>query len=171
MLPVAVPFVSGSALKKEVKYGLSGAEWSYNALRYGSKVADGLSGARGGALRQALAKEGIDLTGKEAHHIIPTQILKSNTVAQDAVNAGFDFNGAVNGIGLTKVAEGGVHANHPNYSEQIGEALNKFATDNKGYSPEDAKNFLEGLVGKLKNQIQKESVDVGKKVNDLVVPK
>ncbi|HEX8549533.1 MAG TPA: RHS repeat-associated core domain-containing protein [Cytophagaceae bacterium] len=163
-----VPFVSGSAVKQGLKYGLRGGEWTINALRFGSRTADAISGGSS-ALRQALIKNGADLAGKEAHHIIPTQLLKENKVVQDAVDAGFDFNGIENGMALTKVAEGGVHANHPRYTQQIRNALNQFANSNKAYTPAEAMEFLKDYSQQVKKQIQKESIDAGRKLNKVII--
>jgi hypothetical protein len=160
-----IPFVGGSTVKQILKKGANLTEHLYDI----SKVASTLIRAKTGALRNSLLKQGIDLAGKEAHHIIPTQLLGNNKVVQDAVAAGFDFNGITNGIGLSKVADGGVHANHPNYSKQIANKLNAWADKNKGYSPEQAKEFLTGVAENLKTQIQKESVNGGKKVNELII--
>jgi hemerythrin-like domain-containing protein len=107
----------------------------------------------------------------DAHHIIPTELLTKNKVVQDAVEAGFDFNGIANGIGVDKLVKGvGEHANHPKYTDQIGEVLNKWKTDmGKKYTPEKAREFLKGYANKLKQQIQKECIEGGKKVNDLII--
>jgi hypothetical protein len=107
----------------------------------------------------------------DAHHIIPTELLTKNKVVQDAVEAGFDFNGIVNGIGIDKLVKGvGEHANHPSYTKQIGKMLEQWKSKiGKNYSPEKAKAYLEELAGQLKQQIQKESVESGKKVNDLII--
>ncbi len=93
-------------------------------------------------------------------------------MVQDAVEAGFDFNGVKNGIGLdkfTKAAGEGVHANHPNYTKQLEQKITEWANQNKNFTPDQAKKYLEGFVDKVKNQIQKESVEGGKKVNDLII--
>ena len=101
-------------------------------------------------------------------------MLQKSKVVQDAVEAGFDFNGVTNGIAVKKftkageaAGEAGQHANHPTYTKQVQAKLEKFAKNNPDYTPEAAKNFLEKFSGKLKDKIQKESVEGGKKVNDL----
>ncbi|MBT2563802.1 AHH domain-containing protein [Pedobacter sp. ISL-68] len=166
-----IPFVSGSLLKQSAKWGAKSAEWLYHASK-GTKVADAI--LDNSALRKALGAA--IKAGEEAHHIIPVQLLKEEKVVQDAVNAGFEFNTAVNGIALKKytkageaVVDGGVHANHPNYTKQIRKALNDFSKANKNYTPAQAKEFLNDLVGELKSIIKKESIDGGKKINDIKI--
>ncbi|MDR7130070.1 RHS repeat-associated protein [Algoriphagus sp. 4150] len=108
----------------------------------------------------------------EAHHIIPTQLLKENKLVQDAVSAGFEFNGEINGIAVKRfrLAENaGQHANHPAYTDQIRIALDRFTKDNKNYTPGQAREFLEDFSGQLRNQIQGETVEGGKKINDLII--
>ncbi|MDQ8051439.1 MAG: AHH domain-containing protein [Pedobacter sp.] len=124
------------------------------------------------ALRKALGAA--ETLGKEAHHIIPMELLKKESVVQDAVNAGFDFNGKVNGIGLKKYTKAGeaagdlgVHANHPKYTQQVLNEINEWATAakaSKTYSPQNAKKFLENLSGNIKKLIKE---NPNTKVNNL----
>jgi len=168
----AIPFVSGSLIKQAGKWGVRASEWAYHASK-GTKVADAiLEGSP--ALSRALAKAGVDVVGKEAHHLIPVQLLKENKVVQDAVNAGYDFNGVVNGVALKKytkagevAVDGGVHANHPNYTKQVLNSITEWADKAKAngtYSPDNAKKFLENFSNKLKKTINENKAT---KVNDL----
>jgi hypothetical protein len=87
--------------------------------------------------------------GQEAHHLIPIQLLKENQVVKKAVEEGFDFNGAINGIPLDKYIDAtgaGRHGPHGNYTDQIRQALLNFEKNNPDYTPQNAKQFLEILV-------------------------
>ena len=70
-------------------------------------IENALKGVNSGKLRKTLK-----LTSGEAHHIIPVQMLKESDVVQDAVSAGFDFNGVINGIKAN--AHHGPHNNYNN---------------------------------------------------------
>ena len=83
---------------------------------------------------------------------------------QDAVAAGFKFNDEVNGIAVKAVKEGGEHANHPAYNKQLAAKINAWADKQKDYTPEQAKEYVEGLAGQLKTSV-KELTDKGVKVN------
>jgi len=135
--------------------------------RYGEDAAKKLMGATMTTLTQGRGKlrNALKLTDKalEAHHLIPVKLLTENKLVQDAVAAGFDFNGIVNGIG---VASG--HGPHNKYTESISLALDKLS-NKAGYSPEKAKEYLEGFVNNLKQQVQKEVNEGGKKLDDLVI--
>lgn len=85
-----------------------------------------------------------------AHHIIPIQLLKDNEVVQDAVSAGFDFNGAINGVKAVKN-----HGPHLDYTQKIRTLLDDFIELHPNYTPEDAKNFLESVAKKYKEDIIK----------------
>ncbi|AWM14185.1 hypothetical protein DI487_10210 [Flavobacterium sediminis] len=170
--------LGGDATAKGFKYSLKVAgfegrtfksawaakKWLGNAMEFGVKSADAI------ANRSKLAKA-INITqkGMQAHHIIPVEALTKSEVVQKAVDAGFDFNGVVNGIGVKALNEGGTHANHPTYTKQILENLTKWSKENVNYTGEQAKEYLEKFAGKLKDKIQKESVEGSTKVNDLII--
>lgn len=113
-------------------------------------IETGLKGMRAGKLRKALG-----LTSGEAHHIIPVQLLKENDVVQDAVAAGFDFNGIQNGIKALKN-----HGPHSKYTESIRKAIGDWKNQNPDYTPEQAKAFIESLAGNIKKQISKTNGNV-----------
>lgn len=92
----------------------------------------------------------------EAHHIILVQLLKENQGVKKAVEAGFDFNGIINGLPLEKyvAATGkGRHAHHPEYTRQILRHLENWADLNIGYLPIDAKNKLISLSDDIRRVI------------------
>lgn len=120
-----------------------------------------------GALRTALK---ITDRTMDAHHIIPKKLIKDNAVVQKAIDAGFDFNGEINGIAVKKyrrATNNGVHANHPNYTNQIKEKISEWAEANPDYTPTQAKEFLDELAKDVKEVIQKQSKEGSKKINDI----
>ena len=141
-----VPFVGG----KVAKHFLKKAEYLKYLKGNGltSKVASAV--VERGALRGALkiAKGAADI----AHHIIPVKLLKENKVVQSAVEAGFDFNSATNGIAIDKA----LHGSHPNYSNFVSKELDTWAKANEGYSADDARKFIQNtLVPKLETMVDK----------------
>ena len=92
-------------------------------------------------LRQAWASVAPNLF---AHHLVPVTVLKSNEVAQAAVVGGYDFNGKVNGRLLNHEEHAG---GHNEYNQIIVEEMDHFARENPGYSPKQARDFLESRVG------------------------
>lgn len=120
---------------------------------YGSQLVQGTIKQRG-ALRKSMA--GIKAT-EDAHHLIPVQLLKQNDVVKKAVEAGFEFNTTKNGLAIEKfVKKTGVgrHGPHPNYTKQIGDALDKFNTQTPNLTNQQAKEFLEIITDDIKNTIQ-----------------
>jgi len=94
----------------------------------------------------------------EAHHIIPVELLKTNAVVQRAVEAGFEFNGAINGIPLkkfTQLTPDGRHARHDYYTNQINDYLNDvWLPENPEYSSADALNKIIDLTHQLRYLIE-----------------
>lgn len=119
---------------------------------YGSTLVQNTIKNRGN-LRSTLS--GI-LASEDAHHIIPVQLLKENDVVKRAVEGGFDFNGAMNGLAIEKYSKStglGRHGPHPNYTEQIRQALDDWAELTTNYTPKQAKEFLEIITADIKNTI------------------
>ena len=132
----------------------AGASTLIQATRSGVKVVAkysdeavelALNGAKNGKLRKAL---GLKPGSGDAHHIIPVQLLKEEEVVKSAVTGGFDFNGAINGIEVMQH-----HGSHPKYTEAIRTRIKNWMDDNKNYTPEDAKDFIEELTTKFRNEI------------------
>ncbi len=104
---------------------------------------------RRGDLRTVLT--GIKAT-EDAHHIIPVQLLKENDVVKLAVEGGFKFNTAANGIAIEKFIKStgkGRHGPHPFYTSQITAALTEwaqFAKNNNIYNATEAEKFLTKLI-------------------------
>ncbi|MET3046483.1 AHH domain-containing protein [Flavobacterium covae] len=137
-------------------------KWLGNAMEFGVKSADAIANRSKlkGALK--IVEEGI-----QAHHIIPVEAITKSEVVQKAVDAGFDFNGKINGVGIKSLSKGGTHTNHPNYTKQVLNNLEKLAKENPNYTAEQAKEYLEKFATKLNDKIKKESVEGATKVNDL----
>ena len=116
------------------------------AAKYSDEAVNlALTGARNGKLRKAL---GLKPGSGDAHHIIPVQLLKEEEVVKSAVTAGFDFNGAINGIEVMQH-----HGSHQNYTEAIRTRIKKWMEKNKNYTPEDAKDFIEELTTEFRYEI------------------
>lgn len=86
-------------------------------------------------------RNALGLTSGEAHHIIPVQLLKEESVVQDAVSAGFDFNGVSNGVKAIYH-----HGPHADYTMKIRQMIRNFQSRNPDYTPEQAKEFLESVA-------------------------
>lgn len=160
-----LPLVSGSAVKRAVGPVIDAvrpsAKWMAEAARFGRPTADALKGARNGMLRKSL---GLTNPLMDAHHVIPQQLARENSVVQSAIEGGFDFNGVANGIGVNKY-----HGSHDAYTKQLSSKLDDWAADNKGYSSADARAFVEGLAGKAKNAVNEQVVNGSKRVNEVVI--
>ena len=131
-----------------------GAGAAIKAARIGTKVVSkysddavqlAIKGARSGKLRKAL---GLKPGSGDAHHIIPVQLLNEEDVVKSAVTAGFDFNGAINGIEVMQH-----HGSHQKYTEAIRARIKKWKEKNKNYTPEKAKDFIEELTTEFRDEI------------------
>jgi hypothetical protein len=160
---VLLPVVSGSLVKKGLKLGFEGFQQSFRILNWTEKTFSAFKGAAKGALRNSLIKAGLDLTGKEAHHLIPKELLLDNKVVQDAVEDGFDFNGVINGMVVNKG-----HGPHKNYTDQIIGKIDEWKQANPDYKPGDAKEFLTNLAGEAREAVGK-TIKEGKNVDDAVL--
>ncbi|UWP97180.1 AHH domain-containing protein (plasmid) [Aliiroseovarius crassostreae] len=74
--------------------------------------------------------------GKQAHHLMPVDVLDS-PVVQAALEAGFDFNGVENGMNVD--AQAGSHGRR---TGRLAGRLADFARDNPSYSPQEALSFV-----------------------------
>ncbi|MEZ4906500.1 MAG: AHH domain-containing protein [Saprospiraceae bacterium] len=110
-----------------------------------------------GKLRYALEQAGLVTSTQQAHHLIPIELLEKNEVVQDAVNAGFDFNGIINGKGLSSVGNPPIHlGSHPHYTTLIESKIADWldvVNNNGTYSPNAAKTYLETLTNQIKQAI------------------
>ncbi|MFA9230041.1 MAG: AHH domain-containing protein [Microgenomates group bacterium] len=78
-----------------------------------------------------------------ANHMIPVDSL-DNDLVQGALEAGFDFNGAANG--MWAIQKGA----HPNYSARVAEDLRDMAMSNQGMFPTEARALIENYVDRLR---------------------
>ena len=154
-----VPVVGGKVLKQVLKK----AEYLkyLKGSGYSSKVATSIveRGGLRGALK--LVKNSLDA----AHHIIPVKALKESKVVQDAIDAGFDFNSATNGIPIPK----NLHGSHPNYTTYVTDALNAWAKDKK-YTPQQAREFIQNeFIPNLEKKLN-DATSQGQKLNEYFKP-
>jgi hypothetical protein len=79
-------------------------------------------------------------SGSQAHHLIPVECLKNSEVVQAAVIAGLEFNGKVNGW----IEKEEFHlVAHKELNELIGERLEAWEQEHPGYTPAEARRFIE----------------------------
>ncbi|MBK7129124.1 MAG: AHH domain-containing protein [Crocinitomicaceae bacterium] len=127
-----------------------------NATSYGNELVQNAIKNRG-ILRQNIP--GI-LPGQEAHHIIPVQLLKENDVVKKAVEGGFNFNSIDNGMALDKYSSKtglGRHGPHPNYTNQIRQALDDWSEVTPNFTTQQAKEFLDIITSEIRNTINSTS--------------
>lgn len=82
-------------------------------------------------------------SGFFAHHLVPVVVLRQHPVAQAAVVGGFDFNGKKNGALLNHQEHAG---GHDEYNERIMQEMDHFAEQNPGYTPQQARDFVESRI-------------------------
>ncbi len=113
-----------------------------------------------GNLRKAL-RIGVGVE-KQAHHIIPVNALKRSKVVQDAVDAGLPFNSVTNGIPIPNK----LHGSHKRYTEFVERRLNSWLKNNTGYTPDDARKFIQNeLIPEMEDLID-DAIESGEKLND-----
>ena len=84
-----------------------------------------------------------------AHHIIPVELIQQSDTLRKAIEAGFDFNGRINGRALTvfssKTPKGqlGRHASHFKYSQRVRARLRPY--DNQPLTPQQARARIESI--------------------------
>jgi A nuclease family of the HNH/ENDO VII superfamily with conserved AHH len=158
-LDIATAGAGGSIIKAGIKAGAKqivevGAK---AAVKQAATLIAETTLKQGYKLRSALGLVLKD--GFQAHHLIPKELLRKMDVVKDAVAAGFDFNGAVNGL---KVAAN--HGPHAEYTNAIKNAIIDFEKANPNYTLKQAKVFMEKLAAQAKEAIIKNGGDVKKTV-------
>ena len=101
-----------------------------------------------GELREIISA----VSGEQAHHLIPIEILEKHYKIQELVQWGWDFNGAINGIALSE----GFHGNHPKYTGFVLANINNWTSANLKSNIDELRNYIENqLIPKLKTEIEK----------------
>ncbi|MBR5831565.1 MAG: VCBS repeat-containing protein [Bacteroidales bacterium] len=140
-----VPFAGDAyGVYKASSQAIKVAEHLNNVEKRIENIAKAINGR--GSLRRNI---GLTDPNKEAHHLIPIQALKKSKVVQAAVEAGFDFNGKINGVAVSKG-----HGPHLDYNEKIINDLDAWGKKHKGYTPDEAKAHVEKYVKALKSQYE-----------------
>ena len=101
--------------------------------------------------------------GKQVHHWIPRQF-KKHPIVEKAIKGGYKFEGKENKSPLSTFSKStgkGQHANHPKYSTQIKDKLNKV---DKGLSPEQTANEVRQIKNAAKKAVRSNPT---KKLNDI----
>lgn len=96
-------------------------------------------------LRKALQETDEDMTGKAAHHIIPTQLIEESATVREAIEQGFEFNSKANGIALSTTKHSGPHSD---YTKKLKSWIGEGLKDGKS-----AKEAVEFAVDKAKDYI------------------
>lgn len=116
-----------------------------------SKIADALwdSGKKGmgnNKLRDALGLVKGDK--RQAHRLIPRELIEKNIMVRDAIEEGFDFNGKINGIALGPSKHKGSHPNYTSFVEGLLEQV-------KGDKTLDTdRKKLEWVAGEVRKKIE-----------------
>ncbi len=154
----AIGIIPGAGELKNVKH-LKKLKHADKVVTTVGKVTEALKNSST-KLRKALGMVKGD--GKQAHHLIPVTLLKSNKYIKDAVEEGFDFNGIANGLPLGKDQHSG---RHPNTFLKGVEAM--IEATKSALPSASPKEVLENVADKLKKKLD----GTGVKVNDLFKPK
>ncbi|MCO5947149.1 eCIS core domain-containing protein [Mucilaginibacter flavidus] len=154
------------AIQKEVKQIIQ-ERVSFDPVEFAKKHGQAAADAK--LNRDKLArslKEASPGKGFEAHHIVPVELLEKNDVLKKAVAGGFDFNGEINGKWVkrfsSRTEEGlkGVHASHPNYTEEvnmlINDTLQKSRKSVKTMTNEEAAEIMNTVALKVKKALANE---------------
>ncbi|MER3329232.1 MAG: AHH domain-containing protein, partial [Candidatus Kapaibacterium sp.] len=99
-----------------------------------------------------------NLNKKQAHHIIPVELAEKNSIVKEAINQGFDFNGIINGVALSKARHSG---RHPNYTNLVKNILDNVKDLNPNAS---SKEIVEKVADQLRDLINNTSG----KIDDIV---
>lgn len=146
MIPFAGWTATGARTAMKVIKTAKGAK----TVLYATKGADGLISFGN---RSQLGKILGSSTAEHAHHIIPWE-LGSNKVVQQAAEAGFHMNDAINGV-LMKASKHLTGRGHDAYNAYVQKQLTEFAKGKK-LTPEACKEYLEKtLIPELENHIKK----------------
>ncbi|MBO7285750.1 MAG: AHH domain-containing protein [Alistipes sp.] len=100
----------------------------------------------------ALVPESIAITGGRAAYAdkswVANYYIADHLGSVRAVTAGFDFNGAINGIEVMQH-----HGSHQKYTEVIQKEIIEWESKNTNYTPKEAKEYMESLAEKYRNKI------------------
>ncbi|MFK8271316.1 AHH domain-containing protein [Capnocytophaga stomatis] len=114
----------------------------------------------------------------EAHHIIPIDVLKTNSDLKQLLfdlkkadpNFNFDFNGIENGMMIQKKSlklDVNGHASHNDYNREIGKKISEIINNVNGDN-ELAFKQIQRLIKNTKNKLEQEVLLGTKNVNDII---
>ena len=103
---------------------------------YGQRVADAIM------RRGDLASNAGILDARQAHHIIPVELLEKSGMLRLLVQSGWDFNQAANGVPLAA----GFHGNHPKYTEYVNKQINTWVAQHGASKPAEFQAWVEGTL-------------------------
>jgi RHS repeat-associated protein len=128
----------------------------YKALfeKFGKNVAEALWDSRNSnKLRKACNAD----PEEQAHHIIPRELIDESETLREAIDDGFDFNGAINGIALKKDRHNG---SHPDYTEMV-RGLIEQAKNNPKFK--SAKEKMEWVANNMRDRIENSNGKINNK--------
>ncbi|GJQ05046.1 polymorphic toxin-type HINT domain-containing protein [Capnocytophaga canimorsus] len=115
-------------------------------------------------LREALSKV-MNMVGKEAHHLIPVNLVKNDEIIKKAIKEGFDFHGLINGRGLTQAIHRDRVWGHTAYDKYVKATIERFS---KEFPEMSSKDLLEKKVIPQLNEAIDEAEKVGKTLSNYV---
>jgi hypothetical protein len=103
--------------------------------RYGARVADAI-------MRRADLADNLGiLDARQAHHIIPVELLQKQGMLRALVDAGWDFNQVANGVPLAA----GFHGNHPGYTIYVSRQIDGWLAG-RSATPADFRVWVEATL-------------------------
>ena len=71
----------------------------------------------------------------QAHHLIPAKLIGESPLLRQAIEQGFDFNGTINGMAISKTRHMGRHPD--SYNKGVMKIIDKVQKNNPKYSPKE----------------------------------
>jgi hypothetical protein len=123
---------------------------------YGTAVAEAI-------MQRPNLRDNLGITDKrEAHHLIPVEILKKQGMMRLLVESGWNFNSRINAIALDR----GFHGNHPNYTLYVAKEIEDWVNSNGSSNTDAFKTHVESrLLNDLRAKITS-AKSSGKTLND-----
>ena len=123
---------------------------------YGSSVADAI-------MQRPRLRDSLGITDKrEAHHLIPVEILKKQGMMRLLVESRWDFNSRVNAVAL----ERGFHGNHPNYTLYVSAKIEGWVNRNGSSDTNAFKTYVNSsMLQDLRSKIGQAETS-GQSLND-----
>jgi hypothetical protein len=79
---------------------------------------------------------------RQAHHLIPIELLTKVSMLQWLVRSGWDFNQESNGIAL----DAGFHGNHPQYTRYVNQRVDAWIAQHGGAPPAEFQSWVDAML-------------------------